>query len=82
MNPNAVARAYCELESEGIIEVRHGSGACVAEPAAKIRKAGGILRLAVEKSIAPGLAQSELRHVFESEISRLPDGATAARRRT
>src|SRR5208283_6223645 len=80
MNPNTVARAYRELENEGVIEVRHGSGAYVAEPktpparAAVIRKAGDILRHGIEKSMALGLSESELRRVFENELSRLPDG--------
>src|SRR2546427_11930785 len=29
INPNTVARAYRELEHEGIIELRHGSGAFI-----------------------------------------------------
>ena len=32
MNPNTVARAYRELEREGVIDVRHGSGSYVVEP--------------------------------------------------
>src|SRR2546428_13821065 len=31
INPNTVAKAYRELEHEGVIELRHGSGAFVAE---------------------------------------------------
>lgn len=31
MNPNTVARAYRELEHEGVIELRHGLGAFVAD---------------------------------------------------
>ena len=30
MNPNTVAKAYRELEHEGVIELRHGSGAFVS----------------------------------------------------
>jgi GntR family transcriptional regulator len=87
MNPNTAAKAYRELEREGVIEVRHGSGAYVAEPktssarAATIRRAGEVLRQAIEKGIALGLSESELRRVFENELSRLLDDATAARRR-
>src|SRR5216683_5257742 len=33
MNPNTVAKAYRELEHEGIIELRHGAGAFVSENA-------------------------------------------------
>ena len=87
MNPNTAAKAYRELEGEGIIEVRHGSGAYVAEPktpsarAATVRKAGEILRPAIEKGMALGLSEPELRRVFENELSRSLDDATAARRR-
>ena len=33
MNPNTVVRAYRELEHEGVIELRHGSGAYIKESA-------------------------------------------------
>jgi GntR family transcriptional regulator len=88
MNPNTAAKAYCELEREGVIEVRHGSGAYVAEPktpsgkAATIRGVSDVLRQAIQKGMARGLSESELRRVFENELSRLLDDATAARRRT
>jgi GntR family transcriptional regulator len=87
MNPNTVARAYRELEAEGVVQVRHGAGVFVAGPrssAAKsneIRKAGEALRTAMEKGIALGLSESELRRVFEDELSRLPEKATGIRRR-
>jgi GntR family transcriptional regulator len=88
MNPNTVAKAYRELEREGVIDVRHGSGAYVAEPkmsstkTAAIRKAAERLRQAIETGLTFGLSESELRRVFENELSRLPDDTTAARRRT
>jgi GntR family transcriptional regulator len=86
-NPNTVARAYRELEHEGVIEVRHGSGAFVAElnttaKIAEIRKAGEALRHAIEKGKGLGLSESELRRVFEDELSRLQDRATPRRGRT
>ena len=31
INPNTVAKAYRELEHEGVIELRHGAGAFVSE---------------------------------------------------
>src|ERR687885_2940282 len=34
INPNTVAQAYRELEHEGVIELRHGSGAFVSNHAA------------------------------------------------
>jgi GntR family transcriptional regulator len=86
MNPNTVARAYRELQHEGFIEVRHGSGAYVAErgastaKAAGIRKAAEVLRPAMEQGLVLGLSESELRRVFEDELSRLQDDAAAGRR--
>jgi GntR family transcriptional regulator len=88
MNPNTVARAYRELEHEGIIEVRHGSGAFVAQARAstakiaQIRKAAEVLRHAIESATGLGLSESELRRVFEDELSRLQDKATPKRGRT
>jgi GntR family transcriptional regulator len=87
MNPNTAARAYRELEREGVIEVRHGSGAYVAESktspvnAGAFRRAGEALRHAIEKGAALGLSEAELRRVFENELARLPEDAAAARRR-
>src|SRR5271167_608850 len=33
MNPNTVVRAYRELEHEGVVDLRHGSGAFIKESA-------------------------------------------------
>lgn len=88
MNPNTVAKAYRELEYQGVIDVLHGSGAFVTEPrtsaakTAQIRKAGQVLRGAIDKVTALGLSESELRRVFEDELSQLQDIATPARGRT
>jgi GntR family transcriptional regulator len=88
MNPNTVAKAYRELEREGIIDVRHGSGAYVAEPKAPstksvaIRKAAESLREAIETGQTLGLSESELRRVFENELSRLLDTTTGTWRRS
>jgi GntR family transcriptional regulator len=84
MNPNTVARSYRELEREGVIEVKHGSGAYIAESdgdskAAVIGEAGKALRRGIEKGQALGLSEPELRRVFENELSSLLDNSTAAR---
>lgn len=76
MNPNTVARAYRELEREGVIEVRHGSGAFVVEveagaKTAAIAEAGDALREAIEAGARLGLSEPELRRVFEKELSRM-----------
>ncbi len=88
MNPNTVAKAYRELEREGIIVVRHGSGAYVAEPgtssakSVSLRRAADALRPGIEKARALGLSESELRRVFENELAQSLETATAVRRRT
>lgn len=86
MNPNTVARAYRELEHEGIIEVRHGSGAFIAETTSSsksnaVRQTGEVLRKAIEKSRALGLSEAELRRVFENELSLHRADGVAERRR-
>src|SRR6202008_3270730 len=61
INPNTVAKAYRELEHEGVIELRHGAGAFVAASrgkklADKVRLAQPIVVAAVEKLRAKGLS--------------------------
>ena len=87
MNPNTVARSYRELESQGVIEVRHGSGAYIVESnsgskAVAIAETGETLRHGIEQGISLGLSEPELRRVFENELSLSQDNLDAARRRT
>jgi GntR family transcriptional regulator len=73
MNPNTVVRAYRELEHEGVVEVRHGSGAFIKESAAErsrlIHKAQGIIQSSVGRLMSLGLTEEELRRVFENELA-------------
>jgi GntR family transcriptional regulator len=73
MNPNTVVRAYRELEHEGVVELRHGSGAYIGEAvvarARVMRKAQTIVQAALERLQALGLTPEEIRRVFESELS-------------
>ena len=73
MNPNTVVRAYRELEHEGVLELRHGSGAYIKEPAGSrapvMHKAQAVVQAAVEKLTALGLSEDELRRVFENELA-------------
>jgi len=77
VNPNTVAKAYRELEHEGVIELRHGAGAFVAagpkgrKPADKVRLAQPIVTGAVEKLRAKGLSDEEIRRLFEAELAGL-----------
>jgi GntR family transcriptional regulator len=72
MNPNTVVRAYRELEHEGIVEVRHGSGAYIKESGARagvMRKAQAVAQSAVERLAALKLTEDEIRRVFENELA-------------
>src|SRR5213075_1571536 len=61
INPNTVAKAYRELEHEGVIELRHGAGAFVSantknkKLADKVRLAQPVVASAIEKLRARGL---------------------------
>jgi GntR family transcriptional regulator len=73
MNPNTVVRAYRELEHEGFIELKHGSGAFIKESAAGrarlIHKAQAVMESAVERLLLLGLTEEELRRAFENELA-------------
>jgi GntR family transcriptional regulator len=77
INPNTVAKAYRELEHEGVIELRHGAGAFVVESdrgkklAETLRAAQGVVSTAVERLRARGLSDDEIRRLFEAELAGL-----------
>jgi GntR family transcriptional regulator len=76
INPNTVAKAYRELEHEGLIELRHGAGAFVAATASgkrgpdHFRAAQGMVAETVKRLRSRGLADEEIRRLFESELTR------------
>ena len=74
MNPNTVARAYRELEHEGVLEVKHGSGAFIKESVAGrsrlIHKAQSVMQSTIGRLLLLGLTDDELRRVFENELAR------------
>ena len=61
MNPNTVAKAYRELEHEGVIELRQGAGAFVSDKA-PTKKAADKLR-------ARGVTDDEIRRLVEAELA-------------
>jgi GntR family transcriptional regulator len=73
MNPNTVVRAYRELEHEGVLELKHGSGAFIKESAGGrarvMRKAQSVVQAALERLAPLGLTEDELRRVFENELA-------------
>lgn len=58
VNPNTVAKVYRDLEREGIVRTRSGSGVFVAEKAKPVcrRASGRAVRAAVMSAVEKGLA--------------------------
>jgi GntR family transcriptional regulator len=74
VNPNTVAKAYRELEHEGVLELRQGAGAFVtasARPARAeaMRAAQSVIGAAIEKLRQRGVADEEIRRLFEAELA-------------
>ena len=73
MNPNTVARAYRELEHDGVLELKHGLGVFVAESvvsrAKVMRKAQTIVQSAIERLASLQLTEVEMGRLVENELS-------------
>ena len=76
INVNTIAKAYRELEHEGVIELRHGAGAFVSQNAAaaknaeKLRAAQSTVADAVTALRRRGFGEDEIRRLFEAELAR------------
>jgi GntR family transcriptional regulator len=75
MNPNTVVRAYRELEHEGVVELRHGSGAFISDSEAGrvkiIRRGQALMQAAIDKLTSLGLSEPEIRRLVENELALL-----------
>jgi len=77
INPNTVARAYRELEHDGVIELRHGAGAFVSAHAGakrltdRLRAGQATVAAAVERLRARGITDAEIRRLVEAELAGL-----------
>lgn len=84
INPNTVVRAYRDLENEGIVELRHGSGVFVCESvearADVMRRAGPIVRSALDRLASLDLAEDDIRRLMENELALRRTGQTRKRR--
>jgi GntR family transcriptional regulator len=80
INPNTVAKAYRELEHEGVIELRHGAGAFVSPNAGakqltdRLRAGQGVVSAAVARLRDSGVTDEEIRRLFEAELAGRPPG--------
>jgi GntR family transcriptional regulator len=78
VNLNTVAVAYRQLQSEGLITVRHGSGAVVSsrttneQSEEELRKP---LRAALTQMLLSGLPQSRIVRMVNDELHFLTKGA-------
>ncbi|MDX2153653.1 MAG: GntR family transcriptional regulator [Bryobacteraceae bacterium] len=73
MNPNTVAKAYRELEHEGILKLHHGAGAFISEQvdghlANRMKKAQPIVEQAVARLLELGVPGEEIRRLVEAVL--------------
>lgn len=90
VNPNTVARAFQELERDGVVTARRGRGMEVTENApiaCKARRQEIVrnhIRQALREAVASGLSPEEIRRLVEEELAavngaRRPTAAGRAR---
>jgi GntR family transcriptional regulator len=75
ISPNTVVKAYTELDREGVIELRQGSGAFVGDRERTPRRDREVrfARAAVHELVAKlrrhGFSESEMRRFLEAELA-------------
>jgi GntR family transcriptional regulator len=80
INPNTVAKAYRELEHEGVIELRQGAGAFVTDnapskrDAEKLRAAQSAVAVTIDRLRDRGVADADIRRLFEAELTTAAKG--------
>lgn len=78
VNLNTVATAYRELQNEGLITVKHGSGAVVASRTATEQTQDQLrtpLRTALTQLVLAGLPRAEIMSIVADELRGLLKGA-------
>jgi GntR family transcriptional regulator len=87
INPNTVARVYRELEQEGLLELRHGVGAFVAQRATtrwtaartgQMKAAQKAARSFVSELRRRGIEPDEIRRLVEAELATTGDRVEVA----
>jgi GntR family transcriptional regulator len=77
INPNTVARAYRELQAEGVLDALRGTGLAVTAAARRrcqderVKLVRSRLRQVLVEAKQSQLDESELRQLVEEELSRL-----------
>lgn len=74
ISPNTIVKAYSELEHEGLLELRHGSGAYVSRKrrmksrAERARAAQTRVRRLIENLRGEGFSDGEIQRMVEAEL--------------
>jgi len=77
VNPNTVARAYRELQAEGVLETVRGTGLAVTQSAPaycrreRVKLIRQRLKQVLEEAAQSGLTLDEIRSLVEQELARL-----------
>jgi GntR family transcriptional regulator len=77
VNPNTVARAYLDLEIEGVIYKRQGAGTFVSTQGVRVSKnerrkvLGELMEKALVEGVNLGLDEEELRESFERVLEKI-----------
>ena len=77
VNPNTVARAYLDLEIEGVIYKRQGAGTFVSSQGVEMSKGerrrvlNELLEKALVEGVNLGLSERELRDAFERVLEKI-----------
>lgn len=77
VNPNTVARAYLDLEIEGVVYKRQGHGTFVSGQGAgmskreRLRAVGQHLERAVVEGVHLGLDEDAMREAFDAALERI-----------
>jgi GntR family transcriptional regulator len=74
ISPTTVAKAYSELEHEGVVELRQGSGAFISvkrrglSQTQRVHEASAQVRQLIGELRDLGLAEDAIRRIFEAEL--------------
>lgn len=74
VSPNTIVKAYSELEHEGLLDLRHGSGAYVAAArgaksrSERLRQAQDRVRTLVDRLQVEGLSDDEIQRLVEAAL--------------
>lgn len=77
VNPNTVARAYLDLELEGVIYKRQGAGTFVSNHGVEMSKnerrkvLGELIEKALVEGVNLGLEEDELRKTFDRVLEKI-----------